>query len=293
MYDLAGKVALVTGTSNKRGIGRAIALRLAREGADVVVNDRPMKPDAEVSWVVDDGWNGIHSVVTEIEALGRRGLAIAADVSDKAQVGAMVDQVVETFGHIDILVNNAKWSEPIEASGGTSKTLVVDMTEDMWDQTMAVNVKGPFLMCQAVARQMILQGQGGKIINIASLKGKRGKNGRSAVCASKAGVIRLTETLALELGRYGINVNAICPGATVTWGTSGKALAEALKEGLTEQEAITRLYVKSGTYPAIGALGRPGMPQDQANAAAFLASGESDFITGQAINVCGGQLMGA
>jgi NAD(P)-dependent dehydrogenase (short-subunit alcohol dehydrogenase family) len=169
---------------------------------------------------------------------------------------------------------------------------VIDMTEEMWAATMAVNLTGPLLMCQAVAKQMIRQGDGGKIINIASLKGKRGKDGRSAVCASKGGLIRLTETLALELGRHDINVNAICPGATVTFGTSGKALAAALASGMAEEDAVQELYVNSGRYPDTGALGRPGKPEDQANVAAFLASRESDFITGQAINVCGGQLMG-
>jgi NAD(P)-dependent dehydrogenase (short-subunit alcohol dehydrogenase family) len=291
MYDLEGKVALVTGTGNRRGIGRAIAVRLAREGADVAVNDRPLPPDA-VPWGDQQGWRGVESVAEEIAALGRRSIAIAADVTDRAQVEAMVERVVADLGRIDILVNNAKYLEPIDEEGGTSKTSVIDMTEEMWAATMAVNLTGPLLMCQAVAKQMIRQGDGGKIINIASLKGKRGKDGRSAVCASKGGLIRLTETLALELGRHDINVNAICPGATVTFGTSGKALAAALASGMAEEDAVQELYVNSGRYPDTGALGRPGKPEDQANVAAFLASRESDFITGQAINVCGGQLMG-
>lgn len=291
MYDLEGKVALVTGTGNRRGIGRAIAVRLAHEGADVAVNDRPLPADAP-PWGDQQGWRGVESVADEIRAMGRRSLAITADVTDRRQVDAMVDDVVATFGRIDILVNNAKYLEPIDEAGGTSKTNVIDMTEEMWSATLAVNLTGPLLMCQAVAKQMIKQGQGGKIINIASLKGKRGKDGRSAVCASKGGLIRLTETLALELGRYDINVNSICPGATVTFGSSGKALAAALAGGMSEEDAVEELYVKSGKYPATGALGRPGRPEDQANMAAFLASRESDFITGQSINVCGGQLMG-
>jgi meso-butanediol dehydrogenase/(S,S)-butanediol dehydrogenase/diacetyl reductase len=291
MYDLAGKVALVTGTGNRHGIGRAIAVRLATEGADVAVNDRPL-PSGATPWTAQDGWRGIDSLADEIRSMGRRSLAVPADVTDRLQVQAMVDRVVAELGRIDILVNNAKYLEPIDDDGGTSKTTVIDMTEEMWAATLSVNLTGPLLMCQAVAKQMIKQGQGGKIVNIASLKGKRGKEGRSAVCASKGGLIRLTETLALELGRYDINVNSICPGATVTFGTSGKALAAALASGMTEEEAIEELYVKSGRYPETGALGRPGRPEDQANAVAFLASRESDFITGQSINVCGGQLMG-
>jgi NAD(P)-dependent dehydrogenase (short-subunit alcohol dehydrogenase family) len=292
MYDLTGKVALVTGTANRHGIGRAIALRLAQEGADVVVNDRPLGPGVATPWTNDEGWRGIESLAEEIGALGRRSLAITADVTDREQVTAMIETVVSTFGRIDILVNNAKYLEPTEVSGGTSKIRVIDMTDETWSRTLGVNLTGPFLMCQAVGRQMIAQGHGGKIINIASLKGKRGKDGRSAVCASKGGLIRLTETLAIELGRYGINVNAVCPGATVTYGSSGKAIAAAMARGLSEEAAIEEVYVKSGAYPAIGALGRPGRPADQAAAVAFLASREADFITGQAINVCGGQLMG-
>lgn len=292
MYGLTGKVALVTGTANKHGIGRAIALRLAREGADVAVNDRPLPPGVVTPWPEDPGWHGIDSLAAEIEALGRRPLAVTADVTDRRQVEAMVDQVVAKLGGIDILVNNAKAFEPTEESGGTSQMSVVNMTDEMWHATMGVNLDGAFLVCQAVAKRMIAQGRGGKIVNIASLKGKRGKRGRSAVCASKAGLIRLTETLALELGRYGINVNAICPGSTVTFGSSGKALTAAIARGLTEEQAIEEVYVRSGSFPELGALGRPGRPEDQANAVAFLASSESNFITGQAINVCGGQLMG-
>jgi NAD(P)-dependent dehydrogenase (short-subunit alcohol dehydrogenase family) len=291
VYDLGGKVALVTGTGNRHGIGRAIAVRLAREGADVVVNDRPLPPDA-MPWGNQQAWRGAASVAEEIRAMGRRSAVVTADVTDRRQVEAMVETVVADFGHIDILVNNAKYLEPIDEDGGTSKTRVIDMTEEMWAGTLAVNLTGPLLMCQAVAKRMIAQGTGGKIINIASLKGKRGKDGRSAVCASKGGLIRLTETLALELGPYNINVNSICPGATVTFGTSGKALAAALAAGMSEEEAVEELYVKSGRYPKMGALGRPGRPEDQANMAAFLASAEADFITGQSINVCGGQLMG-
>jgi NAD(P)-dependent dehydrogenase (short-subunit alcohol dehydrogenase family) len=291
MYDLAGKVALVTGTGNRRGIGRAIAVRLAREGADVAVNDKPLPPGTN-PWGDQRDWHGAESVAEEIRAMGRRSIVVPADVTDRGQVQAMVDRVVAELGRIDILVNNAKWLEPIDEEGGTSKTNVLDMTEAMWSATLAVNLTGPLLTCQAAARHMIRQGEGGKIINIASLKGKRGKEGRSGVCASKGGLIRLTETLALELGRHNINVNAICPGSTVTFGSSGKALAAALEAGASEEDAVEELYVRSGRFPATGALGRPGRPEDQANMAAFLASSESDFITGQAINVCGGQLMG-
>ena len=292
MYELSGKVALVTGTANKHGIGRAIALRLAQEGADVAVNDKPIPPGAKTPWPDEPGWNGIESVAEEIRAMGRRALALTADITDRAQVARMVDEAAAKLGGIDILVNNAKAFEPIDDAGGTSQTSVMTMSDQMWNDTMGVNLSGAFLMCQAVAKKMVEQRRGGKIVNIASLKGKRGKRGRAAVSASKAGLIRLTETLALELGRYNINVNAICPGATVTYGSSGKAIKAAMATGLSEDEAIEQIYVKSGRFPEIGALGRPGRPEDQANAVAFLVSDQASFITGQAINVCGGQLMG-
>ena len=292
MYELHGKVALVTGTANKHGIGRAIALRLATEGADVAVNDKPIPPGTATPWPDEPGWMGIESVAAEIAALGRRSLAVTADITKRADVDRMVAEVNAKLGGIDILVNNAKAFEPIDDAGGTSQTSVMTMSDEMWNDTMGVNLYGAFLMCQAVGKRMVEQGRGGKIVNIASLKGKRGKRGRAAVSASKAGLIRLTETLALELGRYGINVNAICPGATVTFGSSGKALKAAMAGGLTEDQAIEQVYVKSGRFPEIGALGRPGRPEDQASAVAFLVSNEASFITGQAINVCGGQLMG-
>jgi len=205
------------------------------------VNDRPIAPGEKTPWPDEPGWNGIESVADEIRAMGRRALALTADITDRAQVARMVDETAAKLGGIDIMVNNAKAFEPIDDEGGTSQTSVMTMSDQMWNDTMGVNLYGAFLMCQAVAKQMVEQRRGGKIVNIASLKGKRGKRGRAAVCASKAGLIRLTETLALELGRYGINVNAICPGATVTYGSSGKALKAEMAKGLSEDEAIERI----------------------------------------------------
>ena len=291
MYDFKGKVALVTGTSRRKGIGCAIALRLARDGAKVVVNDRPIDRTKVAPWESEGGWEGLPSVVCEIEKLGSRGLAVEADVTKWDQVEAMVARTVKEFGRLDFLVNNHKFFDASE-DHSLFRRSIVGISEELFDNYINVNLKGTFLMCKAGGNQMIKQGGGGKIVNIDSLAGKRPKAGMGAYSASKAGILRLTETLALELGHYNINVNAICPGATATWGTSGKSISDAMKAGLTEQEAVEKVYIHSGQFPKTGALGRPGRPEDQANAVAFLCSSEADFITGQAINVCGGQLLG-
>jgi len=291
-YDFNGKVALVTGASRRRGIGCAIALRLARDGAAVVVNDRAIDRSTLAPWESDDGWSGLPSVVEAIEQLGSRGLAVEADVSDAEQVEAMVRRTVDHFGRIDFLVNNHKFFDA-DAEHSLSRRSIVDLPDELFDAYVNVNLRGTFLMCKAVGRRLIDQGEGGKIVNVDSLAGKRPRAGMGAYSATKAGILRLTEVLALELGKHGVNVNAICPGATATWGTSGKSLREAMESGMTEAEAVEQVYVRSGQFPQTGALGRPGMPEDQANVVAFLCSKEADFITGQAINVCGGQLVGS
>ncbi|MEO2006436.1 MAG: SDR family NAD(P)-dependent oxidoreductase, partial [Candidatus Poribacteria bacterium] len=156
MSDLSEKVALVTGAGGERGIGRAIATRLARAGADVVVNDVVDKPYANGS----DGWEGVASVAREIEALGRRALVAVADIRDASQVDDMVANAVDAFGRIDILVSNAA-SRP-----GPDRVPVVDLHEDVWDEVFSVNARGTFLCCRAVARRMIAAGEGGKIVII-------------------------------------------------------------------------------------------------------------------------------
>jgi NAD(P)-dependent dehydrogenase (short-subunit alcohol dehydrogenase family) len=282
MYDLSRKVALVTGTSRERGMGRGIVLRLAGEGADVIVTDKAESRETFPPWEKTHGWRGLDSLVEEIEALGHRALAIAADITDIQQVNDMVEKAIREFGKIDILVNNAAYV--------TRNVDVVDMDVDYWKKTLEVNTTGTFLTCQAVAREMIKRGEGGKIVNISSKLGKVGVAGSAAYCASKFGVVGFTQTLALELGRYGINVNAICPGLIVTWSERGrgKQLYKFVTEGLTEKEAIAREYADSNQ---LNPLGRPGTVADIVNAVVFLVSNQSDYITGQAINVSGGDLL--
>jgi len=276
MCDLNGKVALVTGAAGKRGLGRAIALRLAEEGADVVVNDivaiRPGPP----------GWGGLEEVVSEIEDLGRQGLSVLADVSDEQQVDSMVSQALERLGRIDILVNNAA------ALAGRDRVPVVDLEEEVWDRLQDVNVKGTFLCCRAVARVMIAQGQGGKIINISSTSGLRGVARFAAYCASKFAVRGFTQALAHELAPHHINVNAICPALIETERVGDMAAALA-PEGVTKEAYREQMVARTNSE---NPWGRIGQAVDVAQTAAFLASAQSDYLTGLSITVAGGSVMG-
>lgn len=275
MYDLNGKVALVTGAGGKQGLGRAIALRLAAEGANVVVNDifpvRTGAPD----------WAGLPDLAREMEGLGVEALAVVADVSRADQVEAMVQQALDRFGRIDILVNNAG------ALAGKDRVPVVELEESEWDRILNVNAKGTFLCCRAVARGMIERGQGGKIINISSVAGQKGIARYAAYCSSKFAVRGFTQALALELAPHRINVNAICPGLVETERVDEMAAALA-PVGVSAAEQRRRMLeqTESGTP-----WGRIGQPSDVAQAAAFLASAESDYMTGLSVTVAGGSYM--
>ncbi len=274
MADLTGKVALVTGAGGEHGIGRAIAVRLATDGADVVVNDVVKVPYSGPS----DGWKGLATVVEEIATLGRRSLAIEADVSDAVQVQNMVDEVIDKFGHIDILVNNAG-SRP-----GKDRVPVVDLEEEVWDHLQRVNVKGTFLCCRAVVREMIDHEQGGKVINISSTAGRQGVAKYAAYCASKFAIIGFTQSLAQEVGPFGINVNAICPGLTDTERVD--FMADALAPvGITGTDFRPAMLEDFASQVAMG---RVAKPDDIARTAAFLSSSESDYLTGLSVPVCGG-----
>ncbi len=278
MYDLEGKVALVTGAGGEHGIGRAIATRLAQEGADVVVNDL----DAPSGDAGQTGWRGVPDVVQDIEALGRQALGVFADVSDAAQVDRMVSETLERFGHIDILVNNAA-SRP-----GRDRVPVVELEEQAWDLVQRVNVKGTFLCSRAVARTMIRRGKGGKILIVSSAKGKRGEASFAAYSASKFAVIGFGQSLALELAPHQIQVNIMCPGMVDT-GRLDDMAAAMRREGQSEEECRAELvHERAARIP----LGRVAKVDDIARTAAFLASAESDYLTGLAISVTGGTHLG-
>ena len=276
-----GKVAIVTGAGGRHGIGRAIALRLAQEGADVVVTDIQRSTDAMRPEDRQAGWRGLDSVVGEIEALGRQALGLFSDVSDTGQVSDMVAQTLDRFGHIDILVNNAG-SQP-----GRDRVLLVDLEEDAFDEVMRVNVKGTYLCSRAVATHMIARGGGGKIIIISSGAGKRGRARFAAYCSSKFALIGFTQSIAQELAEHKINVNAICPGLVDTERADFIAAALAPEGQSAEEHRVLMLRERSESVP----LGRVAQGDDIARTAAFLASGESDYLTGLSISVAGGSEM--
>lgn len=249
---LEGKVALVTGGS--RGIGKAIALTLAREGARVAINYVNNAKEAT-------------SVVEEIKSNGGEAIQIMADVSQRTQVKNMFDDVIKSYGRLDILVNNA---------GILIPTNLMETSEEEWDCVMAVNLKGPFLCTQEAAKHMIHQ-KYGKIINISSISGLGcAPTGEGAYGCAKAGLIALTFVAAQDLGPMGINVNAIAPGWIQTDMTSGKSKENAKEVNKRKTE--------------LAAMRRIGDPQDIANVALFLASDDSSFVSGQLIVADGGRM---
>ena len=281
MAGLEGKVALITGAGGMRGVGRATALKLAGLGADVALTDvhREVEdlPPAEVRL----GWQSIQSVSEEIGALERRSLTVYCDLSQSGQIEAMVDQVAGHFGHIDILVNNAR------AIIGRDKVPVTELSQEVWDRFLAINTTAVFLCTKLVGREMIRQGTSGRIINIASNASKQASANGAAYSASKFAVLGLTQASALDLASYGITVNAVCPGPINTDRMSYWEKDQAGDLGITQEEFRSRVVAQAGQATP---LGRIAEPEDVANMVALLASDEANFITGQAYNVNGGLL---
>ena len=246
---LKGKKAIVTGGS--RGIGRAIALMYAKEGADVLVNYHSNDAAAK-------------ETVAEIEKLGRKGVAVAADVANYKSAQDMVEECVRQLGGVDIVVNNAGVSKP---------SMLLKMTEEDWDAIIDIHLKAAFNTTQAAGRHMKEQ-KSGKIINVISTAGIFGTVGQINYASAKAGIIGFTKSASRELGRYGINVNVICPGITKT-DMTGK---------LQTDEKLRKIY--EGRIQ----LGRFAEPEEIAPAFVFLASDDASYITGQVLGVDGGYI---
>ena len=254
----ATRVALVTGAA--RGIGRGIALRLADDGLDVAVND------------IEANGDEFDSVAGEIRGKGRRTAAITADVSEPNEVQSMVRRVADELGHLDVMVANAGIAQVIP---------LLELTLEDWDRMMSINLRGVFLCYQAAAKQMIDQGGGGKIIGAASIVAYRPFPLLGHYSASKWAVRGLTQAAAQEWAQYGITVNAYCPGivGTAMWDEIDEKLAE--NEGLQKGEAIEK-------YSDLIALGRVSVPEDVASFVSYLASKDSDYMTGQSVMIDGG-----
>lgn len=276
-HDLTGKVALITGAGGEKGIGRAIALRLAQEGADIIVSDITMQPYTEQN----PNWGGLSEVVREVEQLERSAISIVADITDSSQVEGMVEEGLERFGKIDILVANAG------ARPGRDRRPVVELEEEAWDLVQNTNVKGTFLCCKSVAQSMIERNTGGKIIVMSSTAGKRGVARYAAYCSSKFALIGFTQSLALELAPYSINVNAICPALTNTERIGFIADEIAPTHDDSDSRRLDFLEKNVSQIP----LGRITKTSDVASMAAYLASADSDFLTGLSISVAGGSEM--
>jgi NAD(P)-dependent dehydrogenase (short-subunit alcohol dehydrogenase family) len=274
--ELAGKVAIVTGTASKRGMGHAIALRLAKEDADIVVIDKYAAPKS--LFPGDEGWGGLDEEVEEIEALGRKVMAVTMDINKGKDVDDAIAATLKKFGKIDILVHCAAVRGPVG-------TPLVDHTEKDWRDCLEVNVIGTFFISKAVARHMIARGQGGKILIFASMAGTHGVKGSSAYCASKYATIGLVKSLALELAPYHINVNAINPGAFVTNLRDTTFDKMAKEQGITWDEAREKdQKMMAGIIP----WGRLGTVEEIADLASFLVSERAGYITAETIGITGG-----
>lgn len=260
MTRLEGKVAMITGGA--QGLGEGIALRLAAEGASVVIADMNGAKAA--------------SVAGSLRGQGHKALATAVDVAERAQVKAAIAKTVETFGKLDILFNNAGFNKPLP---------FLEVDEDNFNSIMRVNAWGVLVGTQEAAKQMIAQGRGGKIINTASIAGRQGYAEFAPYCASKASVISLTQAAAREFAKHKITVNAIAPGVVVT------PLWDGLEQDMIDRGVIKKKGEFIESFSSSILLGFPAKPADLAGIASFLASSDSDYITGQVIMSDGGMVL--
>jgi len=258
-----GRVVLVTGSGRERGLGQAILRRFAEEGAALVLSDREIDREAE-------------GVAEDLRRAGARVEPIACDVSRPDQCRALVDETVARLGRLDVLVNNA--------GIGFMMRPFLEVESDDWDAVLAVNLSGAFYCTQAAARHMRTQG-GGRVVMIASQAAKTGFPHLPAYVSSKHGMVGLTRAAAVELGQYGITVNAVCPNHVTT------GLGAKQNEYFSRLLGFDSVQAYLDNMARRNPLGRPGLPTDTAAACAWLASGDAQYVTGEALNVSGGEEM--
>jgi NAD(P)-dependent dehydrogenase (short-subunit alcohol dehydrogenase family) len=272
MHRLDGKVALVTGSGRRGGLGEAICRRLAQAGAGVVVTDLG-RPAGELAGDPIGAIDEMEAVAAGLRAAGGEAMALPLDVRDERQVEGTLREAAARLGRLDILVNNA--------GVGFLISPVVDTEADRWRTVIDVNLTGAFLCTKHAARLMIHQGQGGRIVNIASQAAKSGHRHMAAYTASKHGMVGLTRSAAMELGPHGITVNAVCPNHVTTGLGAVQNEYFAALNGQTVDEYLAAMRER---IP----MRRVGLPADTAGAVAFLCSDEAAYITGEAMNVSGG-----
>ena len=278
MTDLKGKVALVTGAGRHRGLGRAMAVRLAEDGANLVVTGLHREPYEQPEKEQEMGWTGVGSLAAEIEAMGQQALAFECDLTDKASVANLVQASSEKFGRIDILVNNAA------VPSGAGDSPILDMDDELWYRSVDINLNSVYLVTKAVGHLMRDREGGGAIINISSTAGRRGIPDYGAYCATKFGIIGFTQQCATEMAKYGIRVNCIAPGSHSTDMMDGTIGRTAAKFGIETDQ------VRTGIKGA-ALMQRQGLPSELAATVSFLAGADASFVTGQTLNVDGGAHM--
>ncbi len=272
--ELKGKVALITGAGRRKGLGEAMAIRLAAEGCKVIITDIAHAKGDEIPASAIGLQSEMDAVAADIRATGGECFALALDVLEEAQVKAIVDATIKRFGGLDILVNNA--------GIGYLMKPITELSITEWDAVLGVNLRGAFLCTKYAADHMIKQGRGGRIVNIASQAAKSGFPFAAAYCASKHGLVGLTRVSAIEFGKHGITANAICPNHVTTglgaW--QNEYFSEAL--GLTMEQYMNAMKSR---IP----VGRPGLPNDTAAACAWLCSDQATYVNGESMNVSGGE----
>jgi NAD(P)-dependent dehydrogenase (short-subunit alcohol dehydrogenase family) len=284
LTGLEGKVAVVTGAGRMRGIGRAIAVALARGGCDVAVTGTGRDPATLPAAETAAGWRDIDSVAEEVEALGRRALPLIGDVTNAHQVDLLAANTMKTLGRVDFVVNNAG------SAPGLEQNAVVDVPPGAWRRVMDVNLNGVFYVSRAFGRRLVEQGEGGAIINISSIASKVFAANEAAYSASKAGQNALTACMAREMGRHQVRVNSVCPGLVDAsrMDSSPRAKDAARQEGVRTTPAPDEGFDWDTHVTTRIPLGRAGQGTDVANAVVYLCSDEGAWITGQSINVDGG-----